>query len=209
MTFLLVTDDFDDFQSAGPTPQPAAAPAPAASKPAAPSGGSATFFDMMGMADSLPPTNNGTRSGMTSSAPLSPVASPPAYGQQGGLPRTSQNMPAGPTYPGVGMFSSTNNSSNGGMRPNMPAQSNSFSSLPAASSSSAGGAKKASSAFDFDDLFAASGAKTSSSASGGAGGAKQGSLAALQAQKQSSQLWGASGTTGTSGGSGGNNDLLF
>ena len=178
-------DDFDDFQSAAPAAAPAqttAAPlrqqAPAAS---------ANFFDMMGG---------------SSSAPLSPVGS--SQPQM----RTSQNMPAGPNYSGVGLFAS----------PTQPAQrpsmgTHSFSSSAAVPQSSSQQPikptnSKPAGAFDFDDLFAASGAKSNGSASkAGVSAAGTNSLANLAVQQGSNQLWSAAPANGAAKQN--HDDLLF
>jgi hypothetical protein len=64
-------------------------------------------------------------------------------------------------------------------------------------------------AFDFDDLFAASGAKKTNSVSGGSG---VNTIASLAQQKQNSSLWGNGGSTSSGarqGGNANNEDLLF
>lgn len=67
--------------------------------------------------------------------------------------------------------------------------------------------KPKASAFDFDDLFAASGAKKTNGTSSGSGA---NSMASLAQQKQSSSLWGSNaGSNGGGAGQGGNGDLLF
>ena len=169
-------DDFDDFQSA--VPAPAAAPAQTTAAPLRPQApaASANFFDMMGS---------------TSSAPLSPVgASQPQM-------RTSQNMPAGPNYSGVGLFASPTQQI---QRPSMGIHS--FSSSAAVPQSSSQQPikptnSKSAGAFDFDDLFAASGAKSNGAASkAGVSAAGKNSLANLAVQQGSNQLWSAAPANG-------------
>ena len=182
-----LVDDFDDFQSAVPAAavaptQPAAAPL----RPQAPAA-SANFFDMMGG---------------SSSAPLSPVgASQPQM-------RTAQNMPAGPNYSGVGLFASPAQQA---QRPSMGTHS--FSSSAAVPQSSSQQPikptnSKPAGAFDFDDLFAASGAKPNGSVSkAGVSAAGTNSLANLAVQQGSNQLWSAAPANGAAKQN--HDDLLF
>lgn len=169
-----LVDDFDDFQSAVPAVAPAVQAAAAPLRPQAPA--SANFFDMMGG---------------SSSAPLSPVGS--SQPQM----RTSQNMPAGPNYSGVGLFASPAQQA---QRPSMGTHS--FSSSAAVPQSSSQQPikptnSKPASAFDFDDLFAASGAKANGAASkAGVSAAGTNSLANLAVQQGSNQLWSAAPANG-------------
>ena len=151
-----------------------------------------TFFDMMGS---------------TSSAPITPVTSPPV---QGGQLRTSQNVPAGPNYSGVSMI--PNNQIPGGAtgsRPAMGKQASSFGGVASSTPAMSAQKPKSNSAFDFDDLFALSGAK--SGASSNAPRATGSSMANLAAQKQNTQIWGGGSSGGGNSNSGGNDngDLLF
>lgn len=151
--------------------------------------------------------------------------------------RTSQHMPAGPSYtltgtggsnsfapqqqqqqgarPGMGISHNSTPSMSGMLQPGN--QQRPMSASPAAG---AGAPKKAGgSAFDFDDLFAASGAKGGSGAVGaraGVAAAGSNSMASLAAQKGSAQIWGGSAGSGAaSQGKRNNNnnnnmdDLLF
>lgn len=185
-------DDFDDFQAA-----PSTTSAPAAPKPAAPA--SANFFDMM--------------------SPSSSSSAAPAQPQM----RTSHFMPAGPSYvsngsmqsqvrPGMGAShtSTPSLSGTGGML--QPSSSMGSMSRPmSASPAAAPAAAKKAGAFDFDDLFAASGAK---SKAGDASAPGSNSMASLAAQKGSAQIWGSTGSSSAqsaqkNGNSNNLDDLLF
>jgi hypothetical protein len=177
------TDDFDDFQSAGAPEAPAPVSLPA--KPASQSGG-VNFFDMM--------------------SPSSQSSAPANVQQQQPQLRTSHNMPAGPTYinsgntaigrPGMGMQTSSFNAST---KPSA-----SSSSVPTMATTNTANKPKAG-AFDFDDLFAASGAKKINTTAGASGG---NTIASLAQQKQNSSLWGVS-SGAKQVGNANHDDLLF
>lgn len=184
---LSLDDDFDDFQSAGAAETPA--PAPVQAKQTTQPGG-LNFFDMMA------PSSQSSHPANVQTLPQPQL-------------RTTHNMPAGPNYATAG--------NNALGRPGMGSQSTSFAPMkPSASSSSvpkmattAIADKPKAGAFDFDDLFAASGAKKATSASTGSSG---NTIASLAQQKQNNSLWGNTGSASAGTGQSrntNNDDLLF